>query len=150
MPCAGRRAGQGGCCPWTGGQESSAGAGIWCATVLPLDGRTGAALERYATMRGKAEGTRSLFLSTAGTPMRSHQVQTAMSLAAGRAGIEAYHGTHGLRRMVATNMANAGIDAKTIADVLGHERVDTTMGYVKVSTENLRRVAAPWPGEGLR
>ena len=42
------------------------------------------------------------------------------------------------------------IDAKTIADVLGHERVDTTMGYVKVSTENLRRVAAPWPGEGLR
>lgn len=51
--------------------------------------------------------------------------------------------------MVATNMTNAGIDAKTIADVLGHERVDTTMGYVKVSTENLCRVASPWPKERL-
>lgn len=135
---------------WADGTIAVRGSKSRTGRVLPLDGRTGAALERYATMRGKAEGTRSLFLSTAGTPMRSHQVQTAMSLAAGRAGIEAYHGTHGLRRMVATNMANAGIDAKTIADVLGHERVDTTMGYVKVSTENLRRVAAPWPGEGLR
>lgn len=135
---------------WADGTIAVRGSKSRTGRVLPLGERTGAALERYATMRGKAEGTRSLFLSTAGTPMRSHQVQTAMSLAAGRAGIEAYHGTHGLRRMVATNMANAGIDAKTIADVLGHERVDTTMGYVKVSTENLRRVAAPWPGEGLR
>ena len=56
----------------------------------------------------------------------------------------------GLRRVVATNMANAGIDAKTIADVLGHERVDTTMGYVKISTQNLCRVASAWPKEGLR
>lgn len=115
--------------------------------VLPLDGRTGGALERYALVRRAAEATRALFLNTAGSPITSSQVQTAMSLAAGRAGIEAYHGTHGLRRMVATNMANAGVDAKTIADVLGHERVDTTMGYIRVSAANLRRVAAHWPGE---
>jgi site-specific recombinase XerD len=70
-----------------------------------------------------------------------------MSLAAGRAGIETYRGTHGLRRMVATNMVNAGVDPKTIADVLGHERIDTTMGYMKVSLPNLRKVAAHWPGE---
>lgn len=117
------------------------------ARVLPLDERTGAALERYALMRGKSDSTRALFLNTAGSPIRSHQVQTAMSLAAGRAGIEAYHGTHGLRRMVATNMVNAGVDPKTIADVLGHERIDTTMGYMKVSLPNLRKVAAHWPGE---
>ena len=98
-------------------------------------------------MRRAAGPTRALFLNTAGSPITSSQVQTAMSLAAGRAGIDAYHGTHGLRRMVATNMANAGVDAKTMADVLGHERVDTTMGYVRVSVANLRRVAANWPGE---
>ncbi|MDO4538865.1 MAG: tyrosine-type recombinase/integrase [Coriobacteriales bacterium] len=115
--------------------------------MLPLDGRTGAAIERYVLIRGRRDDTRSLFLNTAGSPIRSCQVQTAMSLAAGRAGIEAYHGTHGLRRMVATNMANAGVDAKTIADVLGHERIDTTMGYVKVSLPNLRKAAAHWPGE---
>lgn len=84
------------------------------ARVLPLDGRTGTAIERYALMRGRHEGARALFLNTAGSPIRSCQVQTAMSLAAGRAGIEAYHGTHGLRRMVATNMANAGVDANEL------------------------------------
>lgn len=52
--------------------------------------------------------------------------------------------------MVATNMANAGIDAKTIADVLGHERVDTTMGYVKISSQSLCKVQARRPKEGLR
>lgn len=46
-------------------------------------------------------------------------------------------------------MANAGIDAKTITDVLGHERVDTTMGYVKISSQSLCKVASPWPKEGL-
>ncbi|WP_283171220.1 tyrosine-type recombinase/integrase [Curtanaerobium respiraculi] len=117
------------------------------ARVLPLDERTGSAIESYAVMRGKSASTRALFLNTAGSPIESCQVQTAMSLAAGRAGIEAYHGTHGLRRMVATNMVNAGVDAKTIADVLGHERIDTTMGYMKVSLPNLRKAAAHWPRE---
>ena len=81
-------------------------------------------------MGGGRGDTRALFLNTAGPPIRSCQVQTAISLAAGRAGIGAHHGIHGLRRMAATNMVNAGVDAKTVADVLGHERVDTTMGYV--------------------
>lgn len=72
-----------------------------------------------------------------------------MSLAAERACIDTYHGTHGLRRTVATNMANAGIDAKTIADVMDHERIDTTVRYVKISMANFRKVAAHWPEGGF-
>ncbi len=132
---------------WAAGTVTVRGSKSKTARVLPLDERTGAAIERYVLARGRSESTRFLFLNTSGAPIRSCQVQTAMSLAAGRAGIEAYHGTHGLRRMVATNMVNAGVDAKTIADVLGHERVDTTMGYMKVALPNMRKAAAHWPGE---
>ena len=45
-------------------------------------------------------------------------------------------------------MANAGVDVKTIADVLGHERIDTTVRYMKASMANLRKVAAHWPEGG--
>lgn len=118
------------------------------ARTLPLDEDTGRAIERSVLSRRANPGVRALFVNTAGNPIKSHQVQTAMSLAAGRACIDTYHGTHGLRRTVATNMANAGVDVKTIADVLGHERIDTTVRYVKVSMANLRKVAAHWPEGG--
>lgn len=132
---------------WADGTLTVRGSKSKTARALPLDGRTGAAIERYVTMRGPNEVTRALFPDTAGGAITSSQVQTAISLAAGRAGIESYRGTHGLRRMVATNMVNAGVDVKTIADVLGHERIDTTMGYMKVSADNLRKVVSAWPGE---
>lgn len=80
---------------WAHGTLAVHGSKSRTGRVLPLDGRTKAALKRYTTMHRKAEGTCSLFLSTAGTPMRPHQVHTAMSLAGGRARIEAYHKTHG-------------------------------------------------------
>lgn len=114
------------------------------ARTLPLDEDTGLALEQYAYNRTSNPGVRTLFVNTTGNPITSSQVQTAIFLAAGRACIDSYRGTHGLRRMVATNMANAGVDAKTIADVLGHERIDTTVRYVKVSPNNLLKVAAHW------
>ena len=119
------------------------------ARTLPLDADTGHAIERSVLSRKANPGVRALFVNTVGNPIKSHQVQTAMSLAAGRACIDTYHGTHGLRRTVATNMANAGIDVKTIADVLGHEKIDTTVRYVKVSMANLRKVAAHWPEGGF-
>lgn len=118
------------------------------ARTLPLDEDTGRAIERSALSRKAKPGVRALFVNTVGNPIKSHQVQTAMSLAAGRACIDTYRGTHGLRRTVATNMANAGVDVKTIADVLGHEWIDTTVRYMKVSMANLRKVAAHWPEGG--
>jgi len=76
---------------------------------LPLDQRTGAAIEQYVSTRQKVSATRALFLDAAGGPVTSTSVTTAVRLAAGRASIPEYHGTHGLRRMVATNMINAGV-----------------------------------------
>ena len=130
---------------WAEGAVTVKGSKSKTARTLPLDEETGRALERSVMSRKASPGVRALFTNAAGNPITSPQVQTAMSLAAGRACIEEYRGTHGLRRTVATNMANAGIDVKTIADVLGHERIDTTARYVKVSMENLRKVAGRWP-----
>ena len=43
-------------------------------------------------------------------------------------------------------MVNRGVPIKEIADLLGHESIDTTAIYTKVDTENLAAVALPFPG----
>ena len=134
---------------WVEGALTEKGSKSKTTRTLPLDADTGRAIERSVLSRKANPGVRALFVNTVGNPIKSRQVQTAMSLAAERACIDTYHGTHGLRRTVATNMANAGIDAKTIADVMDHERIDTTVRYVKVSMANLRKVAAHWPEGGF-
>ena len=132
---------------WANGSVTAHRSKSKAARTLPIDERTGKALEEYVLARCAADGVRALLANANGMPIASSQARTAMSLAAGRACIDSYRGTHGLRRMVATNMVNAGVDVKTIADVLGHERIDTTARYMKVSLPNLMKVAGHWPKE---
>lgn len=55
-----------------------------------------------------------------------------------------------MQRSVATNMANNDVGIKSIADILGHEDVGTTMGYLKVDLVSLRKVVSPWQKEVAR
>jgi site-specific recombinase XerD len=118
---------------------------------IPLDAETGAALELYVTsFRPKNDGGPT-FILTGGEQgsngiTRKH-VSRAIFCAAKKAGIDDYHGTHTLRRSVATRMINDGVDIKVIADVLGHELITTTMRYLRVDLAKLRKVVALWPKE---
>lgn len=118
---------------------------------IPIDSRTGGALEDYALNgRPRQAESRSLFLPTGNEwgelEMTFTQVGGAIGLQAQKAGIP-FEGTHSLRRAVATNMSNNGAPIKPIADLLGHESIVTTMGYLRVNVESLRKAAAPWPKE---
>jgi len=118
---------------------------------IPLDAETGAALEVYVTsFRPKNVGGQ-LFYATGGEKgggaVAPGQVGGAILLAAEKAGLADYHGTHTLRRSVATRMINEGVDIKTIADVLGHEQITTTMRYLRIGLAKLRKVSGQWPEE---
>lgn len=119
---------------------------------LPLDEETGFALQDYViNARSSDPGpTRALFLPMGqeerGERMSFGQVRRAIALCAQKAGIE-LGGPHSLRRTAATNMVNAGVAIKPIADILGHESIMTTMGYLRVDLESMRKLAAPWPRE---
>jgi site-specific recombinase XerD len=43
-------------------------------------------------------------------------------------------------------MVNHGASFKAVADVLGHQRLDTTAIYAKLDIVALAEVALPWPG----
>ena len=53
---------------------------------------------------------------------------------------------HRLRHTMATRLLQNGQTIKTIADILGHQCIDTTIRYTTVDRQTLNRVALPWPG----
>jgi integrase/recombinase XerD len=56
-----------------------------------------------------------------------------------------YRGPHSLRHTVATELLKNKQPLKTIADLLGHRSVSTTMVYTKVDLEQIRKLEKPWP-----
>ncbi len=56
------------------------------------------------------------------------------------------YGAHLLRHSLATRMVNQGAAVKQIADVLGHQSINTTAIYTKVDTKHLSEVSLPFPG----
>jgi len=64
-----------------------------------------------------------------------------------QAGIQATRfGSHIFRHSAATQMVRRGAAFKDVADILGHQRLQTTNIYAKLDLGNLLQVALPWPG----
>lgn len=86
-----------------------------------------------------------------GGPLKAIGIRSMVLRRAADAGLaDQVHGTHVIRRSVATTLINAGAPMKEIADLLGHRSIDTTSIYAKVDLTSLRRVALRWPtAEGV-
>lgn len=117
--------------------------------VLPLSRRVGAALAIYLR-RGRPRSVhRQVFVRhrvPLGEPVSALLVHYAMCRAYRRAGLDTtITGTHVLRHTAASLMYQRGATLKEIADVLGHQSLDTTAIYAKVNWTQLRTVALPWP-----
>jgi integrase/recombinase XerC len=55
-------------------------------------------------------------------------------------------GAHLFRHTAATQMVRRGASFKDVADVLGHQSLQTTTLYAKLDLANLAQAALPWPG----
>ena len=51
------------------------------------------------------------------------------------------------RHTAATLLLRQGASLETIANLLRHQSMDTTVLYAKVDVEMLSEIAQPWPGE---
>lgn len=119
------------------------------ARQLPLPIAVGQALIAYVQQGRPVTTAPQLFVRHApprGVAIAAPIVRNAARAAYRRAGLPpTYTGTHVLRHTVATRMLCAGTPLKAIADVLGHQSIDTTAIYAKVDLPRLRTVALPWP-----
>ena len=88
--------------------------------------------------RGLTPSTPQGPISSAGQIVRKHLLRAKITAPS--------YGAHLLRHSLATRMVNQGAAIKQIADVLGHQSINTTAIYTKVDTNHLAEVALPFPG----
>lgn len=70
-------------------------------------------------------------------------VQWAVGQACKEAGILKHVTVHTLRHTYATHLLEDGLDIMTIKDLLGHERIDTTLLYLHVAQTGRRKPFSP-------
>jgi len=116
---------------------------------LPLPKRLGKSLADYLTNGRPASTHREIFLlhgHPRGTPATAAAIQSMMVRAWKLAGLDQqFSGTHVLRHSVATRLKQQDVSLKLIADVLGHQSIQTTTLYAQVDLPALRTVAQSWP-----
>jgi len=116
---------------------------------MPLPQRLGKALADYLVKGRPPSQRREIFLGHAhprGTPITAMGLKSMMLRAWRRAGLgDKFTGTHILRHSMATRMKPRGVNLKSIADVLGHQSLQTTTLYAQVDLPALRAVSQPWP-----
>jgi site-specific recombinase XerD len=88
-----------------------------------------------------------LFTGRTGRPLNSDVARSALRLAKAQAGLDKNVTPHVLRHSFATHLLDKGTDLRIIQALLGHERIETTTRYVRVSTALIART--PNPLEGL-
>lgn len=119
--------------------------------VLPLTAELGSTIADYLEAGRPDTGTRRLFVrhrAPAGRPVSPALVRGVVRRAYARVGLpENTTGTHVLRHTTATRLYQRGVSLKEVADLLGHESLDTTAIYTKVDLPRLASVALPWPEE---
>jgi site-specific recombinase XerD len=118
--------------------------------LLPLPQDVGEALLSYLQQGRPLTTERAVFLTALPPyrPLTSHSViSVTVKRLLARAGIQRQSaGAHLLRHSAATQMVNRGASFKEVADVLGHQRLQTTGIYAKLDLAALAQVALPWPG----
>jgi len=117
---------------------------------LPISAILGNAITDYLKYSRPQTTNRTLFVRfshTRGNPMGREQIRTVIRRAYFKIGIgEKITGTHILRRTVASRIYNKGNSLKMVADILGHESLDSTVAYTRINKEQLSKVAGTWPG----
>jgi integrase/recombinase XerD len=116
---------------------------------LPLPVDVGEAVVGYLRRRPNSEH-RTLFLGVRAPrgPLSPSMVSQIVRAACTRAGVPRA-GAHCLRHTAATAMLRAGASLPEVAQVLRHERLETTAGYARVDYSKLGTLARPWPGGEL-
>lgn len=119
--------------------------------IMPLNEDVAQALLDYIlNSRNNEVKEPNLFLSVR-APYKSIETTTVYNVAAraldGYGENLKHRGPHSYRHTCATHLINTGHTMKEVADVLGHQQLDTTQIYAKVDFANLQKVSdMEWEG----
>jgi len=118
--------------------------------ILPLSEEVGTALVEYIRDARPKIDTPFLFISVQAPykPLRSNVLAANIAEAMRVAGIDSSkrrHGPHALRHSLASNLLKANETLPVISGILGHTSTESTMTYLRVDINRLRRCALEVP-----
>ena len=99
-----------------------------------LDDVTAMRLTKY--LKSRNDFSPALFDGRGTQRMTPSGVRKTLTAIAKRAGVENVH-PHRFRRTLATNLIDHGMSVQEVATILGHDKLDTTMGYVFINQRNV-------------
>ena len=100
-----------------------------------LDEVAGMLLNQY--LKERIDDDPALFVNRYGNRMKPGGVREMLKILADKAGVEHVH-PHKFRRTLATNLTRHGMPIQEVANILGHEKLDTTMKYVVLDKQNTK------------
>lgn len=97
---------------------------------IPLDPEPCEALRSYLATRRAADGVVNLFVNRDGNPLSTRSVQRLLQRYAKEAGLESLT-TQALRYIYARRLFEQCQDSETVAELLGHRHLATTIRYLR-------------------
>jgi len=92
-------------------------------------------LEEY--LKSRKDDIPAMFIGKRGERLLPDGVRTMLKVLAKKAGLTNVH-PHKFRRTLATNLIRHGMQLQEVANILGHDKLDTTMQYVVMNQEDLK------------
>jgi integrase/recombinase XerD len=120
---------------------------------LPLIDEVAKILIEYLRQVPRATGYRNFFFQVRAPikPLRREALRDAFDKWSRRSGLDIpFHGPHCIRHSYAVHLLIQETSLKTIGDLLGHRRPESTASYLRLATDQLREVGLPVPRPRLK
>ena len=88
-------------------------------------------------LESRTDDNPALFVTRRNERFQTGGIRDLLKRLEGISGVKHVH-PHKFRRTLATNMAKRGMPIQTIAAILGHEKVETTMEYIVMNKDNTK------------
>lgn len=90
-----------------------------------------------AYLASRTDDNPALFVTRTNERFQTGGIRDLLKRLEGTSGVEHVH-PHKFRRTLATNLAKRGMPIQVIAQILGHEKIETTMEYIVMNKENTK------------
>lgn len=96
-----------------------------------------AAMQLKAYLDTRTDSSDALFVGKGTNRLQPGGVRHMLNVLGTRAGVTNVH-PHRFRRTLATGLINHGMPIQEVANILGHEKIDTTMTYVYIDKRSVK------------
>lgn len=116
--------------------------------TVPFNEGVTRALKAYLAARGDSR-TGVFFVSRSGKKMSRGAIYSRVTRHAHQAGLKKKVSPHKLRHACATHLVRAGVNLRSVQEILGHRCITSTQIYLHMTAQDLRRAADRHPVSAL-